>query len=82
METFTHYKKDGKLTKTPISFSEIIPVYDFIDTGRDLIGNYYVIDYHGTANKALKITKKWLDNDDRLFQLNFILHHKAVIGIQ
>ena len=67
------------IEKHNINIGRLIPMYEFLDSGRDLIGKYFVIDYHQYAIKLFKIDHDIL-NDERWFQPEYILHHNLHVA--
>lgn len=79
---FTNYiYKEGIPIYNVVEFNYTIPIYEAMERGINLIGNYFVIDYDGRKKKAFLITKEWIERENRLFTLDFISHHKAVLGV-
>jgi len=62
-----------------MEFKEIIPILEYIDSGRDLIGNYFVVNWK-QENQCYLITKNLIE-DERFFQKSFIEQHNLRIGI-
>lgn len=70
-----------------VKFNEVYPMLDFLDTGRELMGNYFIWDRHESLRNNLvpfqcgKITAEQVERDERFFQIYFIIHHNLRIGI-
>ena len=65
-----------------LDFDEELTVYECLDRGIPLLGNYLVLDMYQGFRRASIITEKFLQNEDRLFQPEFNIHHRLMIGIK
>lgn len=70
------------MIQTLINFEYELTIYDCIDKGIPLIGNYAIVEmYIGRYRRAILITEEWLNRDDRLFDPHFNIRHQLMIGI-
>ena len=73
------------MIQTDIEFDYELTIYDCIDKGIPLIGNYAIVKrdmiINGRYRKAMLISEEWLNRDDRLFDPHFNIRHQLMIGI-
>lgn len=59
-----------------------LTIYECLDRGIPLEGNYIIFDMYDGTRKVGIITREFLDMEDRLFQLDFNIHHRLMIGLK